>query len=459
MGWKLYIALLIGGLAGMAPAQELEISGSPSPVGSGARAAGMADAFVAIADDATAASWNPAGLVQLERPELSIVGSWNGVYETFDAIGHPEFSESHHAQNLDLNYLSVAYPLPFLFLGRNNMVVSLNYQRKYDFSREFNATLNEYGEFTRLRQLEFKQSGGLSAISPAIALELTKHLSAGLSLNLWRSSILSENSWRQTTKRTTLNFAGNNVSIKRVEDYEDFEGENVTLGLLWSPNDRWNFGARYDSAFTGSVDYRIRGFDARYPFNRFSAIRRGEKRELRLPATLAVGAARRFGDRLTLSLDVSRTDWKDFWVKDKSGNHYSLVNFGNFNDILAPPTFDPTYTVRFGGEYVFLPPPGMEYTRLARLWSLRAGVFFDQEPASGKAKQGISFFNRGDGEPETFYGVALGAGLLANQRVNIDVAYQLRYGPGVNQDFIRGLAGFEEDVIQHRILLSTVIYF
>jgi long-subunit fatty acid transport protein len=39
--------------------------------GVGARAAGMAFAFNAIADDATAMSWNPAGLTQLKHPELS----------------------------------------------------------------------------------------------------------------------------------------------------------------------------------------------------------------------------------------------------------------------------------------------------------------------------------------------------------------------------------------------------
>jgi hypothetical protein len=35
---------------------------SPNPVGSGARALGFG-AFIAVADDATAASWNPGGLV------------------------------------------------------------------------------------------------------------------------------------------------------------------------------------------------------------------------------------------------------------------------------------------------------------------------------------------------------------------------------------------------------------
>src|SRR5690554_2893241 len=52
---------------------QLEITSSPNVVGSGARALGMGGAFIAVADDATAASWNPGGLTQLERPEVSWV--------------------------------------------------------------------------------------------------------------------------------------------------------------------------------------------------------------------------------------------------------------------------------------------------------------------------------------------------------------------------------------------------
>ena len=41
----------------------------PNP---GARSMGLGGAFVALADDATAALANPAGLVQLAAPEVSI---------------------------------------------------------------------------------------------------------------------------------------------------------------------------------------------------------------------------------------------------------------------------------------------------------------------------------------------------------------------------------------------------
>ena len=60
-----------------APAAWAQITSSPNVVGSGARALGMGGAFIAIADDATAASWNPGGLTQLERPEMSLVYNFN----------------------------------------------------------------------------------------------------------------------------------------------------------------------------------------------------------------------------------------------------------------------------------------------------------------------------------------------------------------------------------------------
>ena len=61
-----------------AASQDIEIPSSFNPVGSGARAIGMGGAFIAMADDATAASWNPGGLIQLTMPEFSMV--FNGLH-------------------------------------------------------------------------------------------------------------------------------------------------------------------------------------------------------------------------------------------------------------------------------------------------------------------------------------------------------------------------------------------
>jgi len=458
----LTIALSLAGAA-----QELEISVSPSPVGSGARAAGMADAFVAIADDATAASWNPAGLVQLERPEVSAVGSYTGVGETFDAPDHDEVRSSHFTGNPALNYLSFVYPLPVAVFDRN-LVVSANYQRKYDFTRKFNLQLNNASIVSSSLILRsalantFEQTGGLSTITPAFAMEINKRLSVGMALNLWRSSPFGENGWEQTTRfddETHFGLTDYKTSSYTHEQYKDFTGENLTLGALWNVSDGWSLGLRFDTAFTGQADYRMNSMrvSSQLPALSMAAMTAettDEKRRVRFPYSAAIGAAFRPNDRLTLSLDVTRTDWNDFWVENGKGVRRSLVDFSNVDDPSESTHFDPCYTVRLGTEYVFIPENPHE--ELAQLWTIRGGLFYDPEPATGKS--GVPG-EKGSGNPDPFYGAAIGVGVQLHQRVNLDLAYQCRYGSHVNSDFIRGLKGFSEDVLQHRVLLSTVIYF
>ena len=108
---------------------SLNFATSPAPVGSGARAQGKAVAFIAVADDATAASHNPAGLVQLQEPEASVVGSYFVRLERQDVTQPGIRVEDQTFDSADLNYLSGVYP--FRLLGRN-VVVSLNFQRLFD---------------------------------------------------------------------------------------------------------------------------------------------------------------------------------------------------------------------------------------------------------------------------------------------------------------------------------------
>ena len=82
----LWLGLLLAGLPVAAQGQaqrvvdRIDITGRQNlTLGSGARAYGMGGAFLARADDATAASWNPAGLSYLRTPELSLVGAFNSI--------------------------------------------------------------------------------------------------------------------------------------------------------------------------------------------------------------------------------------------------------------------------------------------------------------------------------------------------------------------------------------------
>jgi long-subunit fatty acid transport protein len=441
---------------------------TPTPVGSGARAAGMANAFVAIADDATAASWNPAGLVQLERPEFSIVADYLSTRDDFTSTTQPELNGTHSFDDASLNFLSFVYPIPRPVLGRN-VVLSLSYQKRYDFTRQFDGQVVSaqaapggliLGQDTRL---DFEQSGGLGALSPSVAFELTNTLSLGVSLNLWRSALIGQDGWEQTTRVNSLFTAGPSLSLSRGfsrEKYDDIRGESVTLGALWQAAPRWTLGLRYDSALKAKAHYESTDSDLRLVPNIARPIvtnisNMDETRRLRFPATLSLGAAYRRNDRLTLSADVSRTNWNDVYVQTGAGKRFSLIDGADLGNPLRRTKLDPAYAVRLGAEYAFIPKQRGETLNL--LWTLRGGVFMEQEPASGRNTRNL--LSPGNGKPDDFYGATVGLGLLVRQRINIDAAYQYRFGNGVNGDLNPGVAGFHADEDSHRFVLSTVIYF
>ena len=126
----------IAAAALMAIATTATAQDSLNRPGSGARAAGMGNAFIAVSDDGTAASWNPAGLSQLRAPEISVVHSvaWRDLflegYRTrdgsalFTALKTPN-------TGADLEFASAA--VPFTVAGRP-VTVQVGWRRVYQFS-------------------------------------------------------------------------------------------------------------------------------------------------------------------------------------------------------------------------------------------------------------------------------------------------------------------------------------
>jgi len=110
MRFTLSIILIISlmGLPGLASSHDTGTTAFAFlKLNGGVRAAGMGEAFVAVADDASAVYWNPAGLTQIESMEFSTMyTSWfAGIsYTTLTAVrpfGFPHFG------GMSLNLLSV----------------------------------------------------------------------------------------------------------------------------------------------------------------------------------------------------------------------------------------------------------------------------------------------------------------------------------------------------------------
>ena len=101
----------------------------------------MGGAFTAIADDATAASFNPAGLAQLLVPEISVVGSYSRMEDAYtgfasfgDEVPSLTFGDAtiDHAKG-DLNFLS--FTVPFR-LAHRRWAFQASQHKRVDFGYE-----------------------------------------------------------------------------------------------------------------------------------------------------------------------------------------------------------------------------------------------------------------------------------------------------------------------------------
>lgn len=87
----------------------------------GARSLGMGGAFLGLADDASAAEANPAGLTILRKPEFSVEGRNYQEQQVFSTSGtYPDISRtafSHYSQRVDVTFASFVYPVKTFTFG------------------------------------------------------------------------------------------------------------------------------------------------------------------------------------------------------------------------------------------------------------------------------------------------------------------------------------------------------
>jgi long-subunit fatty acid transport protein len=394
-------------------APSVEIASSPNPVGSGARALGMGGAFISIADDATAASWNPGGLIQLEKPEISFVLGNTTRTEEISFETNPESSGRHTTRESDLNYLSVAYPFA---VNYRNMIVSLNYQKQYDFARDWNFEMN-INPILKL-DMDYEQKGSLYALGLAYAVEVTPEFSVGATLNYW-GDFIHANEWKQTYNETLTAF-GLSVQNNYAEKF-DFDGWNANLGFLWDISEHWTLGGVLKTPFKAEVDH------SREDNGTVS----NSNDSMDMPMSYGLGVAYRFSDEFTISGDIYRTHWEDFIYRSEDGVETSPISGKKSGES----DIDTTTWFRAGGEYLFI----LNKITVAA----RAGVFFDQAPA--------------EGAPDDYYGFSLGSG-VAYKSVIWDIAYQYRYGNEVGQSLLP-FRGFSQDVEEQIVYTSLIMHF
>ncbi|RMH62876.1 MAG: hypothetical protein D6677_08930 [Calditrichaeota bacterium] len=282
--------------------------------GNGARAAGIGYAFTGVADDASAISWNPAGLTQLYQMEASVVGrSSVGQAEVtgFKDLGIESWN-AEAASAFQFNFASFVLPIS---VGDFNIVSGLAYRRMYDFTSELTQTITASAFGFSFQQREFYSdiNGGINAIAPSLGVELNDMISVGVTANIMTGS---EDGFSSQTD--------DQVTVSEATYALDYSGLSFDLGLLFKLNDMFSAGALITLPHSRKFTYTdFNGVDPQT----------GEQ-ELSVPLFYRLGAAIRPTDRLLLAADlnvqpVSKVEFEGVTLADLIGQEdLNSLHFG-----------------------------------------------------------------------------------------------------------------------------------
>lgn len=406
--------------------------GSLNPVGAGARALGFGGAFISFADDATAGSWNPSCLIQLEKSEVSIVYSFDkrNIYQNFHKT--TDASEKSTTNLNDLNFLSIAYKS---FWNQRDFVLSLSFQNIYDLNKNQHSL---YSFQQMMIDESQNNSGYIKSITPSIAFQISPEISMGISVNLFSDYWGCHWQTHYQNLADSRPYGDNWWSNTQYTNEFKFNGENINIGLLIALSQNLNLGIVYKSPFTADIDFQetfqVTGSHENTPMRTYPK----ESLELKIPQSYGVGISWRpdypnFRDTLTLALDIYRTDWQNYYLRHPDGYEENLYS----NALRSECNTRPTHQIRMGAEYWFFSESkgyGLPF---------RMGAFYDPEPTAFK--------------PDDFWGVSFGTGFL-KENIAFDIAWQYRWGNNVRETRI-----LDEDVVQdvrqHTFYCSIIYYF
>jgi hypothetical protein len=428
---------------------------------------GMAAAFTAIADDATAAAWNAAGLSQLERPEVSVV------HDSLDAdLGMENYENrvlitdfsSRSTVTIDRaldyatpSFLSLTYPFR---VGGRVIVTQLSARRLAQFpevmSRRQAQSESSFGDFERSSELSTTVSGGIDTYSFSLGVEIIeRELRLGATVNY----LDAESTWATSgggTESSTGVFGGDGEPIAfevTGRQREDFSDWFLNLGLQWLISEKLTFGAVYHTEFT--TDYERS--EMTITVLEDGGVRRssrGAEGEVRWPDGFSVGLAFRPIDALTLALDYSRTSWSEAGVEEPSGRPHGFPNLDGRNQ--------DSDSWHLGGEWV-LPVRNLKIP-------LRAGFFAEDQIGPTVAElEGFST------DLDEITGFALGVGVgysgsgyalifdLAWVQFEVDDRVRFEFSdpddpfqvPGIPMETLTADVGFSGD----RLISSLVVRF
>lgn len=378
-------------------------------VGSGARALGMGGAFIAVADDATASSWNPAGLYVLEKAEASVVyqpyASYRNSYSPVtteirspllvQTIRADAFSYTQTSRALD--FASLTFPFR---VGRLKLVPQLGYQRVVDlgldgsYERQSSTVTSAGSSSVSLERDSVACKGGIDVVAASLGMSFTEKLALGVAVNMWRNGFDRTRTYHQQVVTTSGSGTTRSTHDRDAVFNDDYSGKNFTIGFLAKPT-RWlRLAGVYKTAFTMDYEYGsyrvvVRTKDGATPTTTETDVTKTGP--ITWPKTIGAGFAIQPTDALTVSADLTHSAWSKSTIDEthtqvnralqgagltsKTVTTWPLYRSLTVGESAANPRQADGLQMRLGAEYVVLKPGFAGLTGMP----LRFGVFRDRQ--------------------------------------------------------------------------------
>lgn len=408
----------------------------------GARSLGMGGAFIALADDASAAEANPAGLTILRKPEISIEGRNYLSTQTFTTSGtFPDVERTaftHYSSRVEVTFASVVYPIKGFTVGA--------YYHEPLRNKGAGEVVPQTNRFTGALEKDvpnfYLAKGGTAPVSlqeciniivrtkdPVACVEYTTNpfltavdvqqrtfgLAVAYKFGKWslgatgRYQTLKEAAFTYRVSATT--FLPQSIAVQATAKPDGDELKNsaskdftFAAGVKWEPTDKLSFGAVYKKAPTFTAPTFVANSSTGFNFVELAATK------FHIPDTYGAGVSFRPIPVLTINADAVRVKYSN-QVDDFVSTVAGLRAIG------APFKADDVTEIHTGVEYVIT--TKIPISLRAGYWNEPAHVTYWNGPLNSfEAVAAAMLFPKGKAQNHW----TIGAG-LAWPRFQIDAAY------------------------------------
>jgi len=408
----------------------------------GGRSLGLGGAFIGLADDATAAYTNPAGLTILNKKEFSLEARQNRFTHQFTDAGHVALGSAPlrvtnrgvdtvtglvtgHDENTvtDVSFISFVFPRErwaFAVYGHRLANFEADFRTNGIFTDEPRPNqdpANPDDDFSRFRYFPTTNALDLEVnnLAASFAFRLGGGVSLGVGVNYLdfqmnsqtiRSAFLvNEDGFAIDTPEPGGFIGPPNYSLENAANTQEQHGDetNITYsaGFIWRPSQRFGAGVVYRKGADFNVDVVSFGGAPPPTGELFAGVGR-----FTIPDVIGVGISVRPAEGLMLAADVNRVE-------------YSATAEGFFAVFEEEPAFykaDDAYEYRIGFEYGFVGARNPIFVRL--------GSWFEPEHriryADDTVGQSVLFRK---GNDEIHY--SAGLGMVFGQRFELNAAIDL----------------------------------